>query len=81
MNNIIIVILTAMLSGCIYQTINSDEIVLATWYCKDKGGVKKMTEHFNGETYFQCKEPFSITYDSEVLQGKYLKSLKETDNE
>ena len=36
---VILVLITLLpLSGCVYQTINADEIALAEWYCKDKGG-------------------------------------------
>ncbi len=70
-------ILLLSLSGCIYQTINADEIALAEWYCKDKGGVFEIRENSNADTYIRCKTPFSPPVQEFSIREEYLEYLKE----
>ncbi len=73
-----LLLLTLTLSGCIYQTINADEIASAEWYCKDKGGVFEIRERFDANTFITCKAPFSSSVVEWKIREEYLEYLKET---
>lgn len=74
---VVLLLVVTQLSGCLWQTINSDEIELAQWYCSDKGGVSEINEYSLGRTTFSCKEAFSDSYFRSVLLPKYRQYLKE----
>ena len=72
-----LLLLALTFSGCGYQTINADEIALAVWYCKDKGGVSEIRERFDATTFITCKAPFSSSVVEWKIRQEYLEYLKE----
>lgn len=73
----LMVLLTLTFSGCIYQTINADEIALAHWYCQDKGGVLEIKENASSLTEIKCKAPFSRYVSEYSIKKDYLEYLKD----
>ncbi len=73
MKNLFVLIMTLMLAGCFYQTVSSDDIKLATMYCEDKGGIRKIHEHATGATQIECNDdPAGSAPTSEEAAAKSL---------
>jgi hypothetical protein len=53
---ICIIALIIPLSGCFYQTVDFNDIRKAELFCKDRGGVYKISSHFIGEERVFCMD-------------------------
>jgi hypothetical protein len=53
--SITIFVLAFQLSGCLYQSVDSDDIEQAKAFCNEKGAsVYKILSHFTGSEYVIC---------------------------
>ena len=51
---IVITALAIALSGCVYQTVNSNDWRKAEFFCKNKAGVEYVVSTFAGDVTIHC---------------------------
>lgn len=66
----LVIILSVLLQGCIYQITSATDIKAAVQYCKDKGGVEYIRVEFDGSEYAICNSanPKRMSLDSYIKE-------------
>ena len=54
MKQFIVIIGILFLSGCMYQEVDREDLIVANHYCLDKDGIKELRPYFHGNIVFEC---------------------------
>lgn len=85
MKHLLILTVSAISTGCLWQTVTYSEFLVAQEICKDKQGVSHVNELINAKTLVVCnKDPatsYSIdTYTDKIKKRSLEGHLKQLEN-
>jgi len=76
MKKLLLVVPLLFLTGCFYQTIDMETYTKAEYFCKDKSGIKTLTEYWTGQTEVTCHDGTLINLVNIKFNHRTMETIK-----